>query len=180
MPWRLKTVPRVTVTSVPTGNAALSTAIRVSRACSSAADTERRMGFAESLIALHDRQFRAIPQKLWTTVQPLPRGLVPPGQAYTSQMAFQRGIDGSDPVRGEPISTTGGAEEIRRAHRRGHLATGTMACPECDAPVLPAGAVRPADFVACPFCGTAGAVRDFLSLEDPARPARVEVRVVLR
>ena len=41
MPWRLKTVPRVTVTSVPTGNAALSTAIRVSSACSSAADTER-------------------------------------------------------------------------------------------------------------------------------------------
>ncbi len=101
------------------------------------------------------------------------------GHTYTPSMGFQRGIDGSDPVRGEPIATTGGAEELRRARRRGHLAIATMACPECDAPVAPAGRVRPADPIGCPFCGTAGAVRDFLSLEDPARPARVEVRVVL-
>ena len=42
------------------------------------------------------------------------------------------------------------------------------------------GPVGPADPIGCPFCGTAGAVRDFLSLEDPSRPARVVVRVVLR
>jgi len=95
-------------------------------------------------------------------------------------MAFQRGIDGSDPVRGEPIATTGGSEELRRVHREGHMATATMACPECDAPVAPAGRVRPADLAICPFCGTSGAVRQFLTLEDPARPARVVVRVVLR
>ena len=40
------------------------------------------------------------------------------------------------------------------------------------------GAVSPADPVACPFCDHGGAVRDFLSLADPARPARVAVRVV--
>jgi len=89
-------------------------------------------------------------------------------------MAFHRRVDP------EPIGTTSGAEELRRVHREGHLATATMACPECDAPVMPAGPVQPADGIGCPFCGTWGAVRDFLSLEDPTRPARVVVRVVLR
>ena len=73
-----------------------------------------------------------------------------------------------------------GTEELRRVRSTTELATGTMACPECDAPVMPAGPVRPADPIGCPFCGTTGAVRDFLSLEDPARPARVVVRVALR
>jgi uncharacterized protein (DUF983 family) len=34
--------------------------------------------------------------------------------------------------------------------------------------------------IACPFCGEAGAVRDFLSLTPPARPAHVVVRVRAR
>jgi hypothetical protein len=45
---------------------------------------------------------------------------------------------------------------------------------------MPAGRVRPSDPAMCPYCGTSGFVRDFLTLEDPARPARVVVRVVLR
>jgi hypothetical protein len=58
------------------------------------------------------------------------------------------------------------------------LATGTLACPECDAPVVPAGAsTAPADALACPFCGHAAAVRDFLSLAPPSRPTHVEVHV---
>lgn len=89
-------------------------------------------------------------------------------------MAFHRRIDR------EPIGTTGGTEELRPARNTTELATATMACPECDAPVMPAGPVHPADLAMCPFCGTTGAVRDFLTLEDPARPARVVVRVVLR
>ena len=93
-------------------------------------------------------------------------------------MAFHRGIDGSDPVRAEPITTTAGAEELRRVTRTSVLATGTLACPRCDAPVAPAGPVRPADAIGCPYCGHGAAVRDFLSLAAPARPARVEVRVV--
>jgi len=30
----------------------------------------------------------------------------------------------------------------------------------------------------CPFCAHRGAVRDFLSLGEPTRPTRVEVRIV--
>ena len=40
--------------------------------------------------------------------------------------------------------------------------------------------VTPAEPLACPFCAHAGAVRDFLSLRAPTRPAHVEVRVVDR
>jgi uncharacterized paraquat-inducible protein A len=68
----------------------------------------------------------------------------------------------------------------RRPARSTLLATGTLACPDCDAPVLPAAPLAPADALDCPYCGHAGFVRDFLSLEPPTRPARVEVRVVDR
>lgn len=69
--------------------------------------------------------------------------------------------------------------EERRERRSGHLATATLACPGCDAPVSPGPApLRPADPLACPVCAHAGAVRDFLSLARPARAARVSVRVV--
>jgi uncharacterized membrane protein len=86
-------------------------------------------------------------------------------------------IDGSDPVRsGSP----GAQEEYRRA-RTTRLAGGTLACPRCDAPVaLAPGPAAPSDRLACPFCGHAAALRDFLSLADPSRPARVDVRVVAR
>jgi hypothetical protein len=40
--------------------------------------------------------------------------------------------------------------------------------------------MTPAQAVGCPYCGHAAAVRDFLSLAAPARPARVAVRVVRR
>jgi hypothetical protein len=69
-------------------------------------------------------------------------------------------------------------EEIRPAPSS-RLATGTLACPACDAPVaLAAGPVSPADPLGCPICDHTAAVRDFLSLTPPSRPARVEVRVV--
>lgn len=72
-------------------------------------------------------------------------------------------------------------QEIRYAHRTGHLATGTLACPVCDAPVSPGpGVLAPPDPLQCPVCAHAGAVRDFLSLAAPSRPARVQVRVVRR
>ena len=67
--------------------------------------------------------------------------------------------------------------EIRPA-RSTVLATGTLACPRCDAPVAPGPVpLRPAEPLACPFCAHDGAVRDFLSLGAPSRPARVVVRV---
>jgi len=72
-------------------------------------------------------------------------------------------------------------EEMREEHRLARstrVATGTLACPRCDAPVaLAAGSVAPRDALACPFCAHAGAVRDFLSLAVPARPTRVVVRI---
>ena len=58
------------------------------------------------------------------------------------------------------------------------MATGTLACPACDAPVLPSReAMAPPDPMACGFCRHVGAVRDFLSLAEPTRPTRVAVRV---
>ncbi len=79
---------------------------------------------------------------------------------------------------GEPVGRLSGVAEERRVARTGRLATGTMACPRCDAPVMPAGPVAPAHAIACPYCAHAGVVRDFLSLAVPTRPARVTVRVV--
>jgi hypothetical protein len=91
-------------------------------------------------------------------------------------VAFHRRIDGSEPV-SRPAA---GAVELRLG-RSTALATGTLACPRCDVPVaLTAGPVAAADPLACPYCGHAGAVREFLSLAAPSRPARVEVRVVAR
>ena len=95
-------------------------------------------------------------------------------------MSLHRGIDGSDPLRAEPISRLDGTFLERRADRSWELATGTLACPRCDAPVSPAGPVSPADPLACPYCAQAAPTRDFLSLGEPTRPARVVVRVVSR
>lgn len=90
---------------------------------------------------------------------------------------FQRGFDGSDPIRPD----LSGTQEERRIAPAGRLGTGTLACPHCDAPVaLAAGPAAPADPLGCPFCGHAAALRDFLSLAAPSRPARVEVRVIER
>ena len=96
-------------------------------------------------------------------------------------MALHRGIDGSDPVGPDLFGRRAVAHEERRVAPSGRLATGTLACPDCDAPVaLAAGSASPADPLGCPFCGHAAAVRDFLSLASPSRPARVAVTIVQR
>jgi hypothetical protein len=72
-------------------------------------------------------------------------------------------------------------EEKRRAMRSGVLATGTLACRRCDAPIDPgAGALLLTESLTCPFCDARGPARDFLSLGAPTRPARVVLRVALR
>jgi hypothetical protein len=71
-----------------------------------------------------------------------------------------------------------GQHELRRSVGSRPMATGTLACPSCDAPVLPSGVMSPADPMLCGFCAHAGAVRDFLSLGEPTRPTRVVVSVV--
>jgi hypothetical protein len=68
--------------------------------------------------------------------------------------------------------------EKREDHRSRLLAVGTLACPECDAPVAPGPLpLLPPDPLSCPVCSHGGAVRDFLSLAHPSRPARVAVRI---
>ena len=95
-------------------------------------------------------------------------------------MSLQRGIDGAEPVRPEPVGGLAGAEAIRRATRSSLLAEGTLACPACDAPVALAGPHAPSAAVTCPYCAHGAPLRAFLSLSAPQRPARVAVRVVVR
>jgi hypothetical protein len=71
-----------------------------------------------------------------------------------------------------------GLREIRKTETTVQLAVGTLACPDCDAPILPeARPMAPSDPLSCSFCGRAAALRDFLSLGEPTRPTRVVVRV---
>ena len=71
-----------------------------------------------------------------------------------------------------------GRYERRRTQATWEMATGTLACPACDAPVLPSIApMSPPDPIACGFCSHAGAVRDFLTLGEPTRSTHVAVRV---
>ncbi|HEX2086850.1 MAG TPA: hypothetical protein VHF89_14315 [Solirubrobacteraceae bacterium] len=93
-------------------------------------------------------------------------------------MAIHRGIDGSEPLRPEPIPGLAGAYEERKVTREFRLAEGTLACPDCDAPVAPPhGRIRPVDMLGCPYCAYTSPARDFLSLSAPTRPARVDVMV---
>lgn len=64
----------------------------------------------------------------------------------------------------------------QRPGRAPHLATGSLACPACDAPPLLAGPVPLSSRLECGWCGREGTVRDFLSLGEPTRPARVTLR----
>lgn len=96
-------------------------------------------------------------------------------------MTFQRGIDGSEPIRARPISARAGAYEDRLGARVLDIAAGTLACSRCDAPVALGGrSVSFAQTLDCPFCRHAAPLRDFLSLAEPTRPARVVVRAVTR
>ena len=68
--------------------------------------------------------------------------------------------------------------EKRAAGQPFQLATGSLACPGCDAPVmLAARSATPADALQCPYCDCAGPLRDFLSLAQPPRAPRVNVLV---
>jgi hypothetical protein len=80
-------------------------------------------------------------------------------------------------LRPQPVERLGGRHDRRRQSSR-QLAVGTLACPTCDAPVLPSPeGMSPGDPISCAFCRHSGAVRDFLSLAEPTRPTRVVVRV---
>jgi hypothetical protein len=84
----------------------------------------------------------------------------------------------TDPNDARPGTARLGHHEERRAARPWHLATGSLACPGCDAPVV-LGAERAGvtDQLSCPFCAHASPLRDFLSLAQPPRAPRVHVLV---
>jgi hypothetical protein len=72
-------------------------------------------------------------------------------------------------------------ERQRRAERNGVIASGTIACPRCDAPVaIGPDEVPITEGLTCPFCAQHGPVRQFLSLAAPTRPTRVQVRLRIR
>ena len=77
----------------------------------------------------------------------------------------------------EPITRGHDQHEERRTGRTWHLGTGSLACPVCDAPVVPPTAMAPQDGLSCPVCLHGGRLRDFLSMAEPTRPARVDVRI---
>lgn len=96
-------------------------------------------------------------------------------------MGIIRGIDGADPIRPERTERVGDLRPERRVGRAWHLGTGTIACPACDAPVvLPRTPMGPREPLFCPLCDHAATVRDFLTVGEPTRPTRVELRAVYR
>jgi hypothetical protein len=68
-----------------------------------------------------------------------------------------------------------GYEEERHATRTKRVASGTLACARCDAPVALAGSLGLTATLHCPYCAHEAPVRDFLSLAAPTRPTRVAV-----
>src|SRR5215204_6122324 len=113
--------------------------------------------------------------------RPIAVALQRPVRPRLIAVALQRGADGSDPAAAQPV---GGLAEVRHHHRleRSSLITsGTLACPLCDAPIaLPGDPLSLGAPLECPYCAERGLVRDFLSLAEPSRPARVQVRVASR
>jgi DNA-directed RNA polymerase subunit RPC12/RpoP len=94
-------------------------------------------------------------------------------------MSFVRGRFGNEGV--DPLDRArDGQVEERRATRDGHVCSGTLACPRCDAPVSAGDrGLTLTEELRCPFCAHRDPVREFLSLDPPTRPARVVVRVTL-
>ena len=94
-------------------------------------------------------------------------------------MGLHHDIGGAEPLRAQPVARLGGRHEYRQTESSWQLATGTLACPDCDAPVLPGPRrMSPRDRISCGYCSTVGTVSDFLSLAEPTRPTRVVVRVL--
>ena len=92
-------------------------------------------------------------------------------------MALHRDTEGAEPLRPEPVERLTERHELRRAPAR-QVATGTLACPSCDAPaVIGSGPMALADDLVCGFCSHHATVRDYVSLGRPTRPTRVVVRI---
>lgn len=94
-------------------------------------------------------------------------------------------LSGGDWTGGASSESSPRAEHVlqrkRRADRNGVIASGTIACPRCDAPVaIGSDEVAVTAALTCPFCAQHAPVREFLSLVVPTRPTRVQVRLRIR
>ena len=93
-------------------------------------------------------------------------------------MALRRSIDSTAPYSSAPVGRLVRPHKRRDVAIAGRMASGSLACPGCDAPVAPpVRPLSPADALHCGFCSHSARVRDFLSLEVPTRPTHVVVRV---
>ncbi len=72
-----------------------------------------------------------------------------------------------------------GAEQKRFGERHWRVANGTFACPACEVPVALGGSLSLGVILRCPFCDRAAPAREYLTLTDSPRPARVEVTATL-
>jgi hypothetical protein len=78
-------------------------------------------------------------------------------------MALHLGPAGrDDPEREQRLKSTAGQVEIRPAARAAHLATRSLACPDCGMPIALATSVSWHEAVACAFCESIAPTRDYL------------------
>jgi hypothetical protein len=71
-------------------------------------------------------------------------------------------ISQPDPERDERQLANATHVEIRPAERVAHLATRSLACPECGVPHAIDSPVRWNDDLACGFCGSVARTREFV------------------
>jgi hypothetical protein len=71
-------------------------------------------------------------------------------------------ISRPDPERDERLRATTSRVEIRPRSRVAHLATRSLACPECGMPIALAAPVSWREEIACAFCEQVAPIRDYL------------------
>ena len=78
-------------------------------------------------------------------------------------MALHLGpIGRDDPEREQRLKGTAGQVEIRPAARGAHLATRSLACPECGVPIALSASVGWDEEIACAFCEGIAPTRTYL------------------
>jgi hypothetical protein len=78
-------------------------------------------------------------------------------------MALHLGpIGRDDPDREQRLKGTAGQVEIRPAERAAHLATRSLACPDCGMPIALEAPVGWDEAVACAFCESVAPTRTYL------------------
>lgn len=71
-------------------------------------------------------------------------------------------ISQPDPERDERLRATAGQAEIRPSARVAHLATRSLACPDCGVPIALGASVGWNEELACSFCDSIAPTRDYV------------------